>query len=253
MNLPTPAHPLLDALWRDYARDVPAVQTFARLCGGSFENDHVALRTLKRARAPAGSGIDVFASVFARLGWRHGGDYTFDDVHLRAIHMVQPGLPRVFISELDVDKLPIAAQDGLARLAPDAAPPIDRALLPAWFCAPPPPRACDLDAVAAHSQYGAWLLAFGRRVNHFTGRVDDVAVWQQRMRGNGVAMKDDIEGGVDGELRQTATQAARVDVRLADGSVRRLPYAYFEIAQRRVGFDGFLRAQARQLFDMTRS
>ena len=62
------------------------------------------------------------------------------------------------------------------------------------------------------SQYGAWLLLFGREVNHFTASV---------------------RGG--------------------QGGTREWPYAYLEIAERQGGFDGFVTAQARQLFEMTKA
>ena len=43
----------------------------------------------------------------------------------------------------------------------------------------------------------------------------------------------------------------RLPVETTDGNVQTFPYAYFEIAERRDGFDGFLAPQARQLFEMT--
>ena len=115
-----------------------------------------------------------------------------------------------------------------------------------------PPDEAALLALERESQYGAWLLAFGRKVNHFTGSVDDVEVWQRRMREAGVPMKADIEGAPGTALRQTATHAAPLPVKLKAGNTRLWPYAYFEIAQRAAHFDGFLGPQARALFDMTK-
>ena len=89
-------------------------------------------------------------------------------------------------------------------------------------------------------------------MNHFTGAVDDIEAWVARMRAAGVPMKADIEGAPGTSLRQTATHAHPLPVRLADGGTRSWPYAYFEIAQRAPGFDGFLGPQARALFDMTK-
>lgn len=246
--LPRPSEPLLDRLWSRYVTDVPHVRVFTSLCGGVFENDHVAFRSLGRA----GDGIALFAPIFERRGWKRGGHYTFPDVHLRAVHLTRPGYPRIFLSELTLDALPQGAAAVLARMPLPPQVPTDLAALAAWFCEPPPPSAADLDTVARVSQYGAWLLAFGRRVNHFTARVDDVAVWQERMRAAGVPMKGEIEGAPGGDLRQTATAASSLDVVLRDGGTRSMPYAYFEIAERHRGFDGFLGPQARQLFDMTK-
>jgi hypothetical protein len=64
-------------------------------------------------------------------------------------------------------------------------------------------------------------------------------------------MKDEIEGAPGAGLRQTATKAAPRRVKLRERE-RDWPYAYLEIAERNGGFDGFVAAQARQLFDMTR-
>lgn len=240
---------LLDLLWERYAAEVPYARTFAQLSGGAFRNDHIALRSLARP----GGGIALFARVFERFGWKPAGQYTFPDTHLSAIYMSHPeGLPRVFISELHADKLSPGAWRILSALPEDAPAPDSVEALADWFSAPPPPDEPALLALEKESQYGAWLLAFGRKVNHFTGCVDDVEVWQRRMREAGVPMKADIEGEPGSPLRQTATRAAPVPLRLKDGRTRDWPYAYFEIAQRSPGFDGFLGPQARALFDMTK-
>lgn len=258
MTRPVPSHPLLDRLWDGYVRDVPHVGRFVELYGARhgqpFENDHIALRTV--ARAGAGSGLAIFVPVFERLGWVVRDAYVFDDVHLRAVYLSQAGLPRVFVSELDVDAMPEAVAAALRRAPPDPPPPADVDALAAWFCAPPPPPRDDVESVALTSQYGAWCLCFGRRVNHFTAAVDDVQAWQERLLADGVPMKTGIEGAPIGPggtgLRQTATAAADVDVAFADQTTAKKPYAYFEIAERHGGFDGFLASQARQLFDQTK-
>src|SRR4051794_6615250 len=98
---------LLDLLWRRYAAHVPYAETFTRLSGADFRNDHVAFRSLKRA----GSGIGLFAPAFERLGWRRAGEYDFPDARLDAIHLSHPdGLPRVFLSQLRSDELSAPAR-----------------------------------------------------------------------------------------------------------------------------------------------
>jgi len=81
--------------------------------------------------------------------------------------------------------------------------------------------------------------------------VDDVEQWQRRMKTAGIPMKEEIEGEPLAGLRQTATRAAPRRVRLQERE-REWPYAYLEIAERNGGFDGFVAAQARQLFEMTK-
>lgn len=237
---------LLRALWERYVAEVPYARTFVSLAGGSFANDHIALRSLARP----GSGVEMFARVFERLGWERAGSYDFPDASLRAIHLSKAGEPRVFVSELVADALPRAERDLVLALEPDPAPGAD---LEAWFAAPVKrPSLAALERVERVSQYGAWLLAFGRKVNHFTASVDDVEAWQSKLLAAGVPMKDEIEGERGGPLRQTATHAVSLPITLADGSTREWPYAYFEVAQRAAGFDGFLAPQARNLFDMTK-
>lgn len=246
---------LLDILWEQYAAEVPYARLFVDLSTDRrFRNDHVAFRSLARP----GAGIELFVRAFAPLGWRPAGTYEFPDVHLRAIHLSHPdGLPRIFVSELLAERLPQAARRILDAMPDDPAPPAVDAgegALAEWFAAPARrPSREELAIVDAASQYGAWLLAFGRKVNHFTASVDDVEEWQAKLTAAGVPMKAGIEGEPGSALRQTATGAARVPVTLRDGGTIDWPYAYFEIAQRRAGFDGFLGPQARQLFDMTKA
>jgi hypothetical protein len=80
----------------------------------------------------------------------------------------------------------------------------------------------------------------------------------------GVPMKAEIEGPPGSKLRQTATQAAVMEVPVRRGEASAAipwPYAYFELAERgnvadpETGaarrFEGFLGPQAAQLFGMT--
>ncbi|MCI0569339.1 MAG: DUF1338 domain-containing protein [Myxococcaceae bacterium] len=245
-----PAQRLLDLLWDRYAAEVPYARAFVSLSGGTFRNDHVAFRSLARP----GGGLSLLIPTFEQLGWRLGGEYTFPDTHLFAVHMSHPaGLPRVFLSELRASELSSEAQRLLASLPADPPPPTDVESLANWFSGPEAPvNEGTLLTLERESQYAAWLLAFGRKVNHFTGSVDDVEVWQKRMREAGVPMKAEIEGAPGNPLRQTATHASPLPVQLEGGGTRQWPYAYFEIAERSAGFDAFLGPQARQLFDMTK-
>lgn len=230
---------LLDQLWDRYAAHVPYARTFVQLAGGQFKNDHVAFRSLD---------LRPIARVFEDLGWKRAGQYDFPETHLNAIHLSKPGEPRIFVSELRVRDLSPRAQGILAQLPPD--PAYDGSA--DWFRGPGlRPGEEELLELERETQYGAWLLLFGREVNHFTASVPDVALWQQKMKDAGIPMKGEIEGEPSAGLRQTATRAAPRKVQLRERA-REWPYAYLEIAERNGGFDGFVTAQARQLFDMTK-
>ena len=135
------------------------------------------------------------------------------------------------------------------------------------------PRREDVVELNKVSQYAAWVLVHGYNVNHFTslinshgvGALDDIEKTIGALSAAGVPMKAEIEGERGSKLRQSATEAVKIDVQVADQGVpAAMPwtYAYFELAQRdavldpasgkRVRFEGFLGPQATNLFEMTR-
>ncbi len=138
----------------------------------------------------------------------------------------------------------------------------------------PPPRRSVVEAVNTVSQYGAWVLLHGYTTNHFTGYINqqptsqypDIESTVLALTDRGVPMKDTIEGSRGSGLRQTATQAVTEWVTVQDDDSDQSiqipwPYAYYELAERnwvevspgqQEWFDGFLDAQARHLFEMTR-
>jgi 2-oxoadipate dioxygenase/decarboxylase-like protein len=233
---------LLDQLWERYAAHVPYARTFVELSGGNFRNDHVAFRSLKGR-----GGIEPIVAFFERYGWARRDAYDFPDAHLDAVYLAKAGEPRVFVSQLRVEELSPRARRILDQLpTPGELTDLDSFSAPGILV-----REDELLELERDSQYGAWLLLFGREVNHFTASVDDVEQWQRRMRAAGIPMKDEIEGEPGAGLRQTATRAAPRRVRLRERE-REWPYAYLEIAERSGGFDGFVAAQARQLFEMTK-
>lgn len=134
------------------------------------------------------------------------------------------------------------------------------------------PEKSDVDDLNMESQYGAWVLVHGFAVNHFTALVNahgarpmaDIEKTAEALRKVGVPMKAEIEGEPGSALRQTATEAVVVDVAVRhQGQAVLVPwtYAYFELAERgyvtdpatgnRVRFEGFLGAQAANLFRIT--
>jgi Domain of unknown function (DUF1338) len=137
-----------------------------------------------------------------------------------------------------------------------------------------PAKQSIVEAVNQASQYGAWVLLHGYAVNHFTGYVnrhqtEQYKTIEQTVAGLihlGVPMKPQLEGSQESGLCQTATQAVMEPVWVQEDATGELiqipwPYAYYEIAERypletpsgqSVLFEGFLNAQAKQLFEMTR-
>ncbi|HVJ83633.1 MAG TPA: DUF1338 domain-containing protein [Planctomycetia bacterium] len=290
---------LFDALWVEYRERVTYVRQYEEVVaklGGSFFNDHIAFRTFGRQRPQV--GIVTLSRIFEALGYVAANCYQFPDKHLSSIHYqhANPRLPKLFITQLETWKLSAAAAGTIdAALASHPPALSDAALfdlahvdavaatrrsellseLRGWFTAPlwPAPDAAALDALNKESQFAAWVLVHGYRVNHFTALVnshgvaamDDIEKTIAELKQAGIPMKSEIEGARGTKLRQTATEAAMVDVAVKEGgkdAKKPWTYAYFEIAERgmiadpetgRTGrFEGFLGPQATNLFEMTR-
>lgn len=136
------------------------------------------------------------------------------------------------------------------------------------------PQKNDVIQLDKESQYGAWVLVNGYNVNHFTALVNshgvenlnDIEKTIQEMKKAGIPMKKEIEGALGSKLRQSSTEAAVLKVSMKEGSSMVLvpwTYAYFEIIERPITknsvtgknerFEGFLGAQATNLFEMTKN
>jgi len=282
----------LDQLWDRYRQRVSYARAYEELIaahGASFVNDHIAFRTLA-CQQPL-TGIVSVSRYFEPLGYVPAGCYQFPDKHLSALHFqhANPMFPKLFISELRTWELSDAAREIIATAMQNCSQSLSDAGIRMLFDAAPsrceeiaaalaerlqalpwePPSRDDVEALNRDSQYAAWVLVHGYNVNHFTALINSQGIpalanidkTVAALRAAGVPMKTDIEGAPGSKLRQTATEAVVIDVPVREGT---LPwsYAYFELAERgeiadaetgrRGRFEGFLGAQATQLFEMTR-
>jgi hypothetical protein len=280
---------LLDRLWLAYRERVPYVRQYEDLIaahGGTFVNDHIAFRTF--AGQQPFTGIASISRGFEALGYVPAGCYQFPDKLLAAIHFQHPNglFPKLFISELQTWLLPEPSRSIVLHALSGHRPPLgnealrraargsDRSLIDEFVESLdglpwPTPSRGDVETVNRDSQYAAWVLVHGYRVNHFTALVNSHGVAPlcnidrtvAALQAAGVPMKSEIEGAPGSKLRQTATAAATVNVSVREGSIP-WSYAYFELAERgvvidsetgqAVRFEGFLGPQATQLFEMTR-
>ncbi|MEK7859418.1 MAG: DUF1338 domain-containing protein [Elusimicrobiota bacterium] len=272
---------LLDALWAGYRARMPAVQRYERLVAkdrGVFLNDHLAFRCFA-AQKPL-LGIPAVSRVFEALGYAAAGCYEFPDKRLSSQHYTHPNaqFPKLFISQLKTWELSPASRRIIAKSLASHRPPLSDDFLAdlhhvealgkdrrqrlltmtrSYFSRLPwdLPQKKDVEALDRETQFGAWVLLNGYGVNHFTAAVSDIDRTVALMKGAGIAMKDEIEGAPGGKLRQSATLAAVATMKARQGNkIIRFPwtYAYFELAQRRDGFQGFLGPQASGLFEMTK-
>ena len=289
---------LFDELWVRYRSRVSYVRDYEKVirqAKATFVNDHIAFRTFACQQPLV--GISTISRIFEALGYRAAGSYHFEDKQLSAIHFQHSNqqFPKLFISELKVWELPPEQRAIITRSVRSHRPTISETILAAlhrldegnstaqellpqvvaqfhdlpWLL----PRREDVEALNKVSQYAAWVLVHGYNVNHFTSLInshgvaglDDIEKTITALQAAGVPMKAEIEGERGSKLRQTATEAVKIDVAVTDnGMPAAMPwtYAYFELAQRdtvvdpasgkRVRFEGFLGPQATNLFEMTR-
>ena len=254
---------LLDALWRDYVASTPQAERIHRLLaerGEVVRNDHVALRTY----AMPGIGIAALARPFEALGWvRQDDRYRFDDKKLVARYWrhPDPGLPKVFISELCIEELSAGAHQIIERLVRQT--PASFALTP-WAGRPWSVRRAEYESLLLESEYAAWVAAFGFRVNHFTVSVNSLTTFPDLPSLNaflvdhGFALNQAggiIKGTPAQHLEQSSTLADTIAVDLA-GETLRIPSCYYEFARRYPLpggelFHGFVPTSADKIFEST--
>lgn len=267
------ANQLLSGLWENYLARVSYAQKYVDLVsekGGRVQNDHIALRTFNTHTGEQPEGIRAIKHILLCLGYKPADKYTFVKKKLSAIHFEHPDetLPKIFVSQLEVDKLPgwaqqiitnavkdtryilsdnsiellsILREEGLIpRLAAEALV----ADLVQYFRRPwEVPKKVDVLKLNDVSQYAAWVLLHGNAVNHFTAYVNNqnVPEWPdlettcKGLAEAGVPMKESLEGEKGSKLRQSATHAVKEEVRVKgeDGIEKiKWTYAYYELAER---------------------
>lgn len=225
-------------MWRDYTAITPQAERIHRLLtqrGEILCNDHIALRTFG---APA-IGLTALAQPFEALGWRAGDHHCYADKPLRACawRPPGPGMPQLVISELVVGELSPTAQaviDGLLAQLP--------ATGEAWATAGRPWQLSHAayEALAAESEYAAWVAAFGARVHHIAVDVaslstfPDLAALTAFLIEHGFAL-DPAEparpGSPSQHLEQVRTRVDAVTVGFTEISAR-IPSCYYEFARR---------------------
>lgn len=292
---------MLDRLWVNYCERVVWARKYRDLVqqkGGRVVNDHIAFRTFNTFTGQQPAGMEAIARLFTPTGYEAAGAYEFKDKFLTAKHYEHenPLMPKIFVSQLEVDQLPADAQRLINESVADASNLLDtdtqaKLRFPEMMLADSheglsdrlhtfitkrpwsPPSRDTVLAVNKVSQYAAWTLLHGNNVNHFTAYINEQQVpeWPDiestvaGLRAAGFPLKAEIEGQPGSKLRQTATEAVdeESEVREPDGRPGKLKwsYAYYELAERGevpgpngkpTRFNGFLGAQATNLFEMTR-
>lgn len=257
---------LLESMWKDYCQFNPAAKrihdAFVDI-GEKVVNDHIALRTLNHPRL----GIASLAKQFEAFGYKPIQDYTFVEKKLKAWHYEHSSdenLPKIFISELELEKMSPFVQKTMNTLAEQVH---DDQLARPDFAMMGRPWSLShetYEQLAKESEYASWVAAYGFRPNHFTVSVNHLVTFDSLEQVNtfikslGFKMNSsggEIKGSKDQLLEQSSTMAEETLVDFEDGRFP-VPACYYEFALRYKKPDGrlyhgFVAASADKIFEST--
>lgn len=252
-------------MWADYVLMNPQALKIYNLFsqhGETVINDHIALRTFNHPRL----GIQSLAQAFLRMGYHECGSYFFKEKKLYAQHFehINQELPKIFISELELEKVSSYAQEILTNCAQQVP---DSTLVSENFCFSG--RHWNINyltylKLAEESEYASWVYAFGFRPNHFTVSMNhlkyfkDLGKINDFLKSNGIKLNSaggEIKGTPSELLEQSSTMAGELQWQFSDG-VYSIPACYYEFAKRypmTTGqlYPGFIAKSADKIFEST--
>ena len=255
----------LQRAWSRYVRltpDAPKVLDLLKERGDRMVNDHVAFRTFD---LPGIGRLDC-GRIFEAWGYQMAPELLpFPDKKLLANYWLPPNtqLPKIFISDLQVDAFGADLQSWVRSCARPHGPLSAEALLEASWA---PIRWADYQRFYPVSEYAAWTAAFGIQVNHFTLLVnssdtfESVATLNTYLQERGIELNASgglVKGSAAELLEQSSTMAQRIPWTFAEGVQQSIMGCYFEFAQRhadpRTGqlFQGFVPQSADRIFEST--
>jgi hypothetical protein len=264
---------LINKLWETFLRRVSFARTYVDLVNrrdGRIIHDHLGFRTLLTHTGEQPEGIAAISHIFNCLGYSPKQKYNFPKKHLKAVcyESETTGLPTIFVSQLNVQELPLWARNKLTdilkdtsylisvtgiellgklkadgNLTAEAADILEEELVK-YFRRPWKPPARDtVIQLNDVSHYAAWVLLHGNRPSHFAVLINqqDVPSWPDlettcdALKKHGLPMKEKIEGEKGSRLQQSATFAVKEDVVV--GGMEGLEkitwtYAYLELIRR---------------------
>ena len=264
---------LLDSLWKEYIIRVRYAKIYSELVaqkGRRVVTDHIAIRTFNTNTGEQPGGIQAIEHILNCLEYTTVSSYKFSKKRLNAVCFEHSDkmLPKIFVSQLEVNQLPEWAQIIINKTVKDT-PYIlsdssiellqkvkEKGELPTeaanllitdlvqYFRRPwRIPRKEDVIKLNDISQYAAWVLLHGNSVNHFAASINyqDVAelsgleITCRELETVGVPMLNHFEGKKESILWQSATQTIKEDVEVKgeNGNEKIVwTYSYYEFVQR---------------------
>ncbi len=256
----------LELMWNDYcAMNPQAQQIHAAFInkGDTVHNDHIALRTFNHPKL----GIKALAQHFIKYGYSECGEYFFNEKKLYAKHYENkknPIMPKIFISELELEKMSPFVQEALNKVAEQI--PSSKINEEKFVYGGKTWEASFeiYNKLAIESEYASWVYAWGHRPNHFTVSVNELKSFTELTAVNefitSLGFKLNASGGViKGTplelLEQSSTMANTIGVQFKEGT-HQIPACYYEFAKRYKMangeyYQGFIAKSADKIFEST--
>ncbi|MES2544888.1 MAG: DUF1338 domain-containing protein [Bacteroidota bacterium] len=258
---------LLSNLWEQYKSITPSAKKIHALLeqnGETIENDHIAIRTYNDARV----NISVMEKPFVKAGYVSKGEYFFESKKLYAKHYehaTDAKAPRIFISELELEKCSEELQYAVKALLDSCEQTIfeneDLVLSGTVWNANSYSTYLTL---LEESEYAAWMYVYGFRANHFTINVNALNNFDDLGELNAYLKKNDWKlNASGGEIKGTPMQLLEQSSTLADlcsitfdEGEKEIPSCYYEFALRYPMengelYQGFIAASADKIFEST--
>lgn len=259
----------IQKLWDNYYKITPTIEQVKQslnLKDYTSFCDHIAFRTIINNRngiTTNGSskyGIEKVSSSFLEQGYTLKQRYYFKEKNLRAIHLEKKNCPKIFISELLLNKCSSFLKSTLINAfrhynTQDSIHTSGRK----WTV-----NFKTYEILKTESEYAAWLYIHGHRVNHFTINVNELKNYSienvcTQLRSSGIKLNTlggTIKGSTKLGLKQASTIADEINIKFEDmNNLIKIPSCYIEFAERFIienkTFNGFITKSANKIFEST--
>jgi len=258
---------LLTKLWEQYVEITPSALKIHELLedkGEEIKNDHIAIRTFNDKRV----NIEVLEKPFLNVGYEAKGEYHFETKKLFAKHYehaTDKDAPRIFISELELEKCSADLQTTVENLLNNC----DQSV----FNNPELVLSGSVwngnsqavyKSLLEESEYAAWMYVYGFRANHFTINTNALKGFKTLEELNNFlessgwelnASGGKIKGTPEQLLEQSSTLADLYNVDFEEGTLK-VPSCYYEFALRYPMsngelYQGFVASSADKIFEST--
>jgi len=259
---------IFEKFWKSYTAQNKLAQRIYDLFhneGETIIHDHIALRTFNTSPI----NLNKVAEAFLDTGYECKNEYIFEKKKLVGKHFehkTDKTAPKVFISELEVEKF----SPFLQGLVNDIVSQIPQNLIEnnefifgnrLWE----QPSYDIYNKLREESEYAAWLYVHGYRANHFAiyvnafKKYNDIRKVNAFVKSHGYLMNivNGIEtyGTAEELLEQSSTKAEMVDIEFVEGCYK-IPACFYEFTQRYYNaqgelYSGFIAASADKIFQST--